>query len=39
VEGHFADPKKFTVNSQMPAYKFNAEELDQITSYLMAIPK
>ena len=39
VEGHFADPKKFTPNSQMPAYKFNPEELDQITSYLMAIPK
>jgi mono/diheme cytochrome c family protein len=39
VEGHFGDPKKFTPNSKMPAYKFNAEELDQITSYLMAIPK
>ncbi len=39
VEGHFAEPKKFTPNSQMPAYKFNPEELEQITSYLMAIPK
>jgi mono/diheme cytochrome c family protein len=39
VEGHFGEPKKFTPNSQMPAYKFNEEELDQITSYLMAIPK
>ncbi len=39
VEGHFADPKKFTPNSQMPTYKFNPEELDQLTSYLMAIPK
>jgi ubiquinol-cytochrome c reductase cytochrome b subunit len=39
VEGHFADPKKFTPNSQMPAYKFSPEELDQITTYLMAIPK
>ena len=39
VEGHFADPKKFSPNSQMPAYKFTAEELDQITSYLMEIPK
>ena len=39
VEAHFADPKKFTPKSPMPAYKFSAEELDQITSYLMAIPK
>ena len=39
VEGHFAEPQKFTPKSQMPPYKFNAEELDQITSYLMAIPK
>ncbi len=39
VEGHFANPKTFTPNSPMPAYKFSAEELDQITSYLMAIPK
>jgi cbb3-type cytochrome oxidase cytochrome c subunit len=39
VEGHFEDPKKFTANSKMPAYKFKPEELDQITSYLMAIPK
>ena len=26
-------------NSQMPAYKFTPEELDQITTYLMGIPK
>lgn len=39
VEGHFGDPKKFSPNSQMPPYKFNPEELDAITSYLMAIPK
>lgn len=39
VEGHFADPKKFSPNSQMPAYRFTPEELDQITTYLMAIPK
>lgn len=39
VEGHFADPKKFTPTSPMPAYKFTPLELDQITSYLMAIPK
>jgi ubiquinol-cytochrome c reductase cytochrome b subunit len=39
VEGHFDDPPKFSPNSQMPAYKFSAEELDAITSYLMEIPK
>jgi ubiquinol-cytochrome c reductase cytochrome b subunit len=39
VEGHFGDPRKFSPNSQMPPYKFNAKELDEITSYLMAIPK
>jgi len=39
VQGHFADPPKFSPNSQMPAYKFTPEELDQITTYLMGIPK
>lgn len=39
VEGHFGDPKKFTPNSQMPPYKFNSEELDQITSFVIGIPK
>ena len=39
VEGHFAEPAKFSPNSQMPAYKFNPEELDTITTYLMGIPK
>ncbi|MEO8098043.1 MAG: cytochrome b N-terminal domain-containing protein [Acidobacteriota bacterium] len=39
VEGHFGDPKKFSPNSPMPAYKFSPEELHSISSYLMAIPK
>ncbi len=39
VEGHFADPKKFTPGSTMPAYKFNRQDMDRITSYLMLIPK
>jgi ubiquinol-cytochrome c reductase cytochrome b subunit len=39
VEGHFADPKKFTPGSTMPAYKFNPQDMDRITSYLMLIPK
>jgi len=39
VEKHFGDPPKFSPNSRMPAYKFTQEELDQITTYLMGIPK
>lgn len=39
VEGHFAEPKKFSPNSPMPAYRFTAGELDAITTYLMQIPK
>lgn len=39
VEGHFAEPKAFSPNSPMPAYRFTAEELDAITTYLMGIPK
>jgi cbb3-type cytochrome oxidase cytochrome c subunit len=39
VMGHFGDPKKFSPNSQMPAYKFNPQELEAITAYVMAIPK
>ena len=38
VEDHFADPKKFSPGSVMPAYKFAPKDLDAITSYLMAIP-
>jgi len=39
LEGHFVDPKKFTPGSTMPAYKFNPQDMDRITSYLMQIPK
>ncbi len=39
LEGHFADPPKFSPGSAMPPYKFNSHDLDSITSYLMAIPK
>jgi ubiquinol-cytochrome c reductase cytochrome b subunit len=39
LEGHFADPPKFTPGSAMPAYHFNSQDLDRLTSYLMAIPK
>jgi len=39
VEAHFGDPPKFSPNSKMPPYKFTPEELDEITTYLMGIPK
>jgi ubiquinol-cytochrome c reductase cytochrome b subunit len=39
VQGHFADPAKFSPGSTMPPYKFNPGDLDSITSYLLQIPK
>jgi mono/diheme cytochrome c family protein len=39
VEQHFSDPPKFSPGSFMPAYNFNAQDLERITSYLMEIPK
>ena len=39
VQGHFADPAKFSPGSTMPPYKFNPQDLDSITSYLLQIPK
>jgi cbb3-type cytochrome oxidase cytochrome c subunit len=39
VAEHFADPPKLSPNSEMPAYKFNPQDLTAITDYLMAIPK
>jgi len=39
VQGHFADPPKFSPGSTMPPYKFNSQDLDRITSYLLEIPK
>lgn len=39
VIGHFSDPKKFTANSGMPAYKMNPKDLDLLTTYLMSIPR
>jgi ubiquinol-cytochrome c reductase cytochrome b subunit len=38
VEDHFADPQKMSPGSFMPPYKFNAKDLDNITSYLMSLP-
>ncbi|HLW77706.1 MAG TPA: cytochrome b N-terminal domain-containing protein, partial [Bryobacteraceae bacterium] len=39
VEGHFADPAKYSPGSTMPAFKFNPQDLDRITDYLRQIPK
>lgn len=39
IDGHFADPPKFSPGSTMPAYKFNSHDLDRLTSYIMEIPK
>ncbi|MGD1095819.1 MAG: cytochrome b N-terminal domain-containing protein [Bryobacteraceae bacterium] len=39
VEQHFSDPAKFSPGSKMPPYKFTAQDLERITTYLMQIPK
>lgn len=39
VEGHFADPAGFSPGSRMPPYQFNDQELQQLTGYLLEIPK
>ena len=39
VEGHFSDPPRFSPGSVMPAFKFNAQDLELLASYLMSIPK
>jgi ubiquinol-cytochrome c reductase cytochrome b subunit len=39
VESHFADPQKLSPGSFMPAYKFSPKDLNNITSYLLALPE
>lgn len=39
IEGHFADPPKFSPGSTMPPYKLSSRDLDRLTSYIMQIPK
>jgi ubiquinol-cytochrome c reductase cytochrome b subunit len=39
VEGHFANPQKFSPESEMPAYKLSPMDLDKLTSYLLALPE
>jgi cbb3-type cytochrome oxidase cytochrome c subunit len=39
VEEHFADPQKLSPNSIMPAYKLSPKDLDNLTTYLFALPE
>jgi ubiquinol-cytochrome c reductase cytochrome b subunit len=38
LEEHFADPKRFSPGSVMPAYRFAPREMEAINSYLLALP-
>jgi ubiquinol-cytochrome c reductase cytochrome b subunit len=38
VEEHFLDPPKLSPGSFMPAYKLSQTDLDNLTSYLFALP-
>jgi ubiquinol-cytochrome c reductase cytochrome b subunit len=39
VEDHFADPQKLSPGSFMPAYKLSPKDLENLTSYLFALPE
>lgn len=38
LEAHFKDPKSLSKGSKMPAYKFDAEQMDAICNYLLQMP-
>ena len=38
VEDHFADPQKMAPGSIMPPYKLSRQDLENLTSYLFALP-
>ena len=38
VEQHFADPAKLSPGSMMPPFKFSPKDLDNLTTYLFALP-
>ncbi|MEO8657687.1 MAG: cytochrome b N-terminal domain-containing protein [Bryobacteraceae bacterium] len=38
VEGHMANPKKYSPGSTMPPYKLNAKDLDRLTAYVLSLP-
>ncbi len=39
VEEHFDDPQKMSPGSIMPPYKFGKKDLENLTSYLFALPE
>jgi ubiquinol-cytochrome c reductase cytochrome b subunit len=39
VEEHFADPQKLSPGSFMPPYKLSAKDMENLTSYLFALPE
>jgi len=39
LQAHFLDPKKMSPGSPMPAYKFDATQMDQMVRFLQALPK
>jgi quinol-cytochrome oxidoreductase complex cytochrome b subunit len=39
IEGHFADPPKYSPGSIMPDFQFKPDQLKLITDYITAIPK
>jgi ubiquinol-cytochrome c reductase cytochrome b subunit len=38
IEEHFVNPQKLSPGSVMPPYRFKPEEMERITSYLLALP-
>ncbi|MBY0373208.1 MAG: cytochrome b N-terminal domain-containing protein [Bryobacteraceae bacterium] len=39
VMGHFRDPQKFSPNTIMPPYRFNNRDMENVTNYLMLLPR
>jgi hypothetical protein len=39
VEAHFADPQKLSPGSIMPPYRLPKQDLENLTSYLFALPE
>jgi ubiquinol-cytochrome c reductase cytochrome b subunit len=39
VENHFADPQKLVPDSIMPAYRLSPKDLENLTTYLFALPE
>jgi mono/diheme cytochrome c family protein len=39
VEQHFADPAKLSPDSIMPPYRFSEKDMEDLTSYLFALPE